>query len=88
MANAAVGKIKCQFCDAEADIRRAKTGKPYIMCDECGTQVFARGDAAVASLEAKISGAGPALAPGPLPGRKEDIVPGVEGERTKPWFSL
>lgn len=52
MANRDVlGHHACPVCGfAHQEIRKATNGKPYIICDECGAQVFARQQRSVAKL--------------------------------------
>lgn len=44
MVNKVLGECICPVCKSEypQEIRTAKTGKPYMNCDECGCQIFAR----------------------------------------------
>src|SRR5262249_4243450 len=35
-------QLKCFLCNAILDQRTDKNGKPYFVCDECGTQYFVR----------------------------------------------
>src|SRR6267154_4952547 len=34
--------LSCFLCGKELDQRMAKSGKPYFVCDPCGTQFFVR----------------------------------------------
>lgn len=36
--------IHCFLCDADLDIRIDKNGKPYVICSDCGMQIFFRGE--------------------------------------------
>lgn len=44
MANEVLGQAKCPLCGAtHQEVRQSeKSRKPYINCDECGAQIFAR----------------------------------------------
>ena len=37
--------IPCTLCGRSLEQREDKNGKPYFVCDECGTQFFIRGTA-------------------------------------------
>lgn len=52
MVNEVLGECVCPVCKSEypQEIRKAKTGKPYLNCDECGVQIFARQPASVKIL--------------------------------------
>lgn len=53
MSNPEIGRITCPACDHEdASLRmsNAKSPKPYILCEECGYQGFARGAKAAAAI--------------------------------------
>jgi G:T-mismatch repair DNA endonuclease (very short patch repair protein) len=41
--NTADGSIACRLCSRFSEQRSDKNGKPYFVCDECGTQFFIRG---------------------------------------------
>lgn len=55
MAKPAIGKIECTSCGFMAEVRETIKQKPYIICDECGFQAFARGPVAVANLRKKMT---------------------------------
>lgn len=40
----------CPVCTDPRDVRQTKKGKPYIVCDPCGIQVFIRGPAGIAAF--------------------------------------
>jgi hypothetical protein len=51
-----LGKIiPCQLCGAGLDIRIAKTGKPYVICSDCGTQFFVRREMGIKRLQALLN---------------------------------
>lgn len=54
MPKPAVGTIACPCCDLDAEVRETAKGKPYIVCDDCGFQGFARGQGAVAKLRTRM----------------------------------
>lgn len=80
MTKKKIGSVGCPCCEKLADVREAKNGKPYIMCDDCGYQGFARGDAAVAGLRKKMKPLA-AAKPGakPTPEKADEQV-------DKPWY--
>ena len=41
--NAANSYLPCTLCAQPLEQRADKNGKPYFVCDECGTQYFIRG---------------------------------------------
>lgn len=54
MANPPVGHFPCPACELDAEVRNTAKGKPYIVCDDCGFQGFARGEGAITKLRAKM----------------------------------
>lgn len=38
-----VDKIPCPGCGEQTPVKKGKSGKPYIRCDDCGIDVFVRG---------------------------------------------
>ncbi len=51
--------IDCILCGDSLEKRTDKNGKPYFVCDACGTQFFVRGSQGISKLEALIQGKGP-----------------------------
>lgn len=47
--------LRCPLCAEAQEIRTSKTGKPYIVCDDCGVQLFVRGSRGQRRLEALLS---------------------------------
>lgn len=43
--------LPCILCGNELDERAAKNGKPYFVCDPCGTQYFVRGKQGIQKLK-------------------------------------
>jgi len=35
--------VGCFLCKRSLDVRLSKKGRPYLVCDNCGVQVFVRG---------------------------------------------
>lgn len=33
----------CPLCGKFLEVRESKKGKPYVICDDCGMQMFVRG---------------------------------------------
>lgn len=46
--------LPCPLCERALRIRISKTGKPYIVCDDCGVQMFVRYPAGISLLYEKI----------------------------------
>lgn len=36
-------RFPCPLCGEGLDVRETKKGKPYVICDPCGVQLFVRG---------------------------------------------
>ncbi len=45
------GTFLCCLCEAEIEIRQTKKGKPYMICEDCGVQIFVRYQKGVRRLE-------------------------------------
>jgi DNA-directed RNA polymerase subunit RPC12/RpoP len=43
--------IACFLCGRRVEIRLSKKGRPYFICDDCGLQVFIRGDTGIRRLK-------------------------------------
>lgn len=41
----------CPVCTQPREVRVTKKGKPYLVCDPCGVQVFIRGPAGIAEFD-------------------------------------
>lgn len=48
--------LPCPLCERRLGIRISKTGKPYVVCDDCGVQMFVRYPAGFERLADKIRG--------------------------------
>lgn len=48
--------LPCPLCERTLKIRISKTGKPYIVCDNCGVQMFVRYPAGIERLTDKVGG--------------------------------
>ena len=44
----------CPVCTDPREVRQTKKGKPYLVCDPCGIQVFIRGPAGIEAFERLI----------------------------------
>jgi DNA-directed RNA polymerase subunit RPC12/RpoP len=44
----------CTLCDQELVIRSTKNGKPYLLCEDCGIQIFFRSQKSIDLLEKKL----------------------------------
>jgi transcription elongation factor Elf1 len=52
-------RFPCPLCNVTLDVRKSVKGKPYVVCDPCGMQMFLRKDEGIAALH-KISSGGSA----------------------------
>lgn len=43
-------RFPCPVCMDARDVRLTKKGKPYLVCEPCGIQVFVRGPAGIAAF--------------------------------------
>ena len=43
-------KFPCPVCARICEVRLTKKGKPYVICDPCGIQVFVRGPSGIAAF--------------------------------------
>ena len=49
-----VEKFPCPTCSRKIIVKYDKKGKPYIVCDDCGVQVFIRKREGIALMKSKI----------------------------------
>lgn len=47
-------RFDCFLCNRSVDIRLSKKGRPYFICDDCGIQVFVRGDKGIKCLAKRV----------------------------------
>lgn len=47
----------CPLCGEGLDVRDSKRGKPYIVCNGCGVQMFVRAEAGIRKFEEFVAGA-------------------------------
>ena len=40
--NGRLGRFPCPVCTEALEVRESKKGKPYVICDPCGVQMFVR----------------------------------------------
>ena len=52
MGRTNVETLGCVLCNKALDKRTDKNGKPYFICDPCGTQFFVRREEGISRLEA------------------------------------
>jgi DNA-directed RNA polymerase subunit RPC12/RpoP len=45
------GFFPCPVCSDRLDVRESKKGKPYVVCNQCGVQMFVRNDAGIRDLQ-------------------------------------
>lgn len=43
MANPDIARCSCPICSGDAALRETSKRKAYVVCDNCGVQIFARG---------------------------------------------
>lgn len=69
MANQVLGECICPVCKSKhpQEVRIAKTNKPYLNCEECGCQIFARSPESVKILRSMAT-----------PGQKPDSLSGTQ----------
>lgn len=48
--------LPCPLCERTLKIRISKTDKPYIVCDDCGIQMFVRYPAGIERLVDRVRG--------------------------------
>jgi hypothetical protein len=68
-----VETLGCTLCGKTLDKRIDKNGKPYFICDHCGTQFFIRRQEGVSRLEALMKKPGRSTRPAEMPGAKRLI---------------
>lgn len=51
MTSGSESKFPCPLCGMALDIRASKKGKPYMVCDPCGVQMFVRGSSGIEKLK-------------------------------------
>ena len=44
----------CCICEAPLDVRETKNGKPYVICDPCGMQMFVRNRDGIGKFETLV----------------------------------
>ncbi len=54
-----IGYVECPDCGERCEVREAKTGKPYVVCDECGVQHFYRSKKGIQRLMQRMQRAEP-----------------------------
>ena len=47
-------KIPCFLCKKPVPVKKTRKGKPYIVCDRCGLQVFVRYGEGIKALREKV----------------------------------
>jgi hypothetical protein len=68
-----VETLGCVLCDKALDKRIDKNGKPYFICDPCGTQFFVRRQEGVSRLDALMKKP-VRTSPAGIPGSKTLVV--------------
>jgi DNA-directed RNA polymerase subunit RPC12/RpoP len=48
-------RFPCPLCGDPLDIRESKKGKPYVVCNGCGVQLFVRNEAGIQRFEKLIA---------------------------------
>jgi hypothetical protein len=44
-------RFPCPLCEEGLDVRESKKGKPYVICNPCGVQLFVRGEKGIRRFE-------------------------------------
>ena len=74
----------CPICKTELPVKKAKSGKHFLRCDDCGVLMFINDEASLALMEAGIEDGSPApsvQAPGPTPSANaKRVADAVKGE--------
>lgn len=47
-------KFPCPVCAKPLDVRQSKKGKPYVVCEACGIQVFIRGADGIVTFNRQV----------------------------------
>jgi len=47
-------RFPCPLCGEGLDVRESKKGKPYVICNPCGVQLFVRADKGIRTFEQLI----------------------------------
>ncbi len=50
------GQINCFLCQRHLEVRTSKKNKPYLVCNDCGIQVFVRFEKGMKRLERLLKG--------------------------------
>lgn len=50
------GQVNCFLCQRPLEIRISKKNKPYLVCDDCGIQIFVRCEKGMKRLERLLRG--------------------------------
>jgi DNA-directed RNA polymerase subunit RPC12/RpoP len=48
-------KFPCAVCAAPLEVRETKKGKPYVICDPCGMQMFVRNSDGIRRFEVLVA---------------------------------
>lgn len=51
----------CPICTQAREVRTTKKGKPYLICDSCGVQLFVRGPGGIAEFSRLLVSTGEGL---------------------------
>lgn len=84
MAYQVIGHCACPLCSfSQQEIRLSdKNNKPYIVCDECGMQLFTRQARSVKLLNERAAASQPA--PAETPAKPKPAAPAPEPAKPKP----
>ena len=47
-------KIRCFLCGKPVPVKKTRKEKPYIVCDDCGLQMFLRYEKGIKALREKV----------------------------------
>lgn len=97
MANPDIARCNCPVCRGDAALRETSKRKAYIVCENCGVQIFARGEISnrlLREMAGVTSQPGAAVPPSTEPA-KETPAPAVtvrthsaEGETEETIFDI
>ena len=48
-------KVRCFLCNEPVPVKKTRKGKPYMVCDRCGLQMFVRYEKGIKRLREKVN---------------------------------
>jgi hypothetical protein len=80
-----LGNLECPVCFEEVELRQAKGGRPYIVCELCGIQLFTRSQKSakiLTDLLSEVKEKIPAAKPEKIPAVVQEKIPEAKPEKT------